>query len=270
MPNPRFVARVKTENLRAEIWINRIPLAMLLPGDADGGVGLPLNEFIVSGTNRIGVVFHAGPVASRASEPWRDRSEAAEYHGAASLTLRLAQYADDQPVHRDDPPAILTIDWQGTAEPIPLLIEREFGVASSLGRWRWQDAEPNSTLADPLRSQAFEYLSRLHSLLAAGQFAAFIDESALKIEEYSRAYGIPQESTRRSMLRALSLRSRELQLLPFDPPIIDMRLVAEGRMIECLRTNRHHALEFVGQSDGSTFFLPAMIGVTRQGWRLLR
>ena len=270
MANPRFIARVETKNLRAEIWINRIPVAMLLPGEADGPAGLPLNEFIVSGRNQIGVVLHAGPIASRSTEPWPDSKQAAAYSGAASLTLQLAQYADDQPVHRDGPPAILSIEWQGLAEPIPRRMEREFQVASAFGRWGWQDAEQLPSLDDALRIRSLDYISRLHGLLAAGQFATFVEESALKIEEYARAYGILAEPVRRSMLQALSSQAAALHLRPLDPQAIDLRLVAGGRMIECLRTDRHHALEFAGEGEGPTFFLPTMIGVTTLGWRMLR
>jgi hypothetical protein len=261
---------VQTKNLRAEIWINRVPAVMLLPGEADGPVGVPLNEFIVSGENRIGVVLHAGPLASRSAEPWPESDQAAAYSGPASLTLRLAQYADDQPVHRDGPPAILTIEWEGTAEPVPLRIERDFAAASDFGRWAWQDAEPFPSLDDAVRGPALEYLGRMHALLAAGQFGRFVEESALKVEEYARAYGIAAAPVRGSMLRALNSQTPQLRLRPLDPQAIDLRLVAGGRMIECLRTDRHHALEFAGEGDGPTFFLPTMIGVTAAGWAMLR
>ena len=94
------------------LWINGIPVALLLPGEADGMVGVPLNEYIVSGTNRIGVVLHAGPLASRSADPWPSHAMAAVYSGPAALKLSLAQYAADQPVHRDGPPATSTWSWR--------------------------------------------------------------------------------------------------------------------------------------------------------------
>jgi hypothetical protein len=243
---------------------------MLLPGEADAPVGVPLNEFIVSGGNRLGVVLHSGPLASRSTDPWPDAKEASDYAGPAKLTLRLAQYADNQPVHKDGPPAIHTIEWDGAAAPTPVGIEREFPVSTPLGGWAWEGAQRFESLTDGVRSAAMEYLAGLHAMLAAGRFDEFVEASAIKIEEYARAYGIAAGPVRATMRQALASETAGLKLRPLDPSEIDLRLVAGGRMIQCLRTDRHDALEYAGAPGGPTFFLPAMIGATASGWRLLR
>jgi hypothetical protein len=270
MPNARFIARTKTRNLRAELWLNDIPVAMLLPGEADGRVGIPLNDNLLPGANRIGVMLHAGPLASRSSENWAANPQSDAYSGAATLELFLAEYQVDQPVHVDGPAPIDNIDWQGAAEPVPALLERDFKVAAGFGRWAWQDAQVITAVEGEVRAGALNYLAHLHGMLAAGDFAAFVTESRTKLDEYARAYGIAAEPVHESMLEGLSSEAVKLSLFPLNPSDIDLRLVAGGRMIECLRKDRTHALEFRSATDGPVIFLPAMIGIAGGVWRMLR
>jgi|SRR5271157_3237748 len=142
--------------------------------------------------------------------------------------------------------------------------------ASPLGGWAWQGAQPLALLEGDVRSAAMEYLGSLHGMAASGQFDGFVEASAIKIEEYARAYGIAAAPFRDSIRRALTSETAGLRLRPLVPHGIDLRLVGGGRMVRCLRTDRHHALEYAGEPGGPTFFLPAMIGATASGWRLLR
>jgi hypothetical protein len=270
MPNPRFMARFEAKNLRLEIWINSIPAAFLAPGESAGVVSLPLNEFITPGKNRLGAMLHAGPLATRSAEPWANDPAAASYTGPASLRLRLGVYASGESVQGADPePVLAAIDWEGAAEATPILMGREFEGVDAMGRWAWQDATPLDLSQAPVRAAAWEYLRRLHGMLAAGRFEEFLEESSIKIEEYARACGMAEGPVRRNMLQALQTETPRMQLRPLELDDTDLRLVASRRMIQCLRTDRHHALEFAG-SGKETFFLPAMIGLTASGWRLLR
>jgi len=87
-----------------EIWINNIPAVLLLPSEKETTVSVPLNENVIPGTNKIGVMLHAAPLASKSQDPWPDDPTAGQYSGPTSLELQIAQYADDQPVHKDGPP----------------------------------------------------------------------------------------------------------------------------------------------------------------------
>ena len=270
MATPRFIARAEAKNLRLEIWINSIPAALIAPGESVGIVSVPLNEFITPGKNRLGAMLHAGPLATRSAEPWSNDPAAATYAGLASLRLRLGVYASGESVLRADPePALVAIDWEGAAEAVPLPIGREFEGVDAMGRWAWQDATQLDLSQGPVREAAWAYLKRLHEMLAGGRFEEYLEESSIKIEEYARAYGIASGPVQRNMLQALQSETSRMQLRPLALDDTDLRLVASRRMIQCLRTNRHHALEFAG-SGKETFFLPAMIGLTSSGWRLLR
>jgi len=252
-----------------EIWINDIPAVLLLPSEKETTVSVPLNENVIPGTNKIGVMLHAAPLASKSQDPWPDDPTAGQYSGPTSLELQIAQYADDQPVHKDGPPPLATIEWQGPAQPVPSLQERNFPGVNELGRWAWQDAEVFPAIDNDLRLTALDYLHHLHGLLATAQFENFVAESELKIKEYAHAYGIAVEPAREGMLSALSSQAATMKLRPWALDEFDLRLVADGRLIECLRIDRHHALEFIG-TDGPSFFLPTKIGIAKGKWQILR
>lgn len=273
MPNPRLIVRAQTQNLRAEIWLNGVPVVMLLPGEADKPVSVPVNEFAVVGGNVVGVVLHAAPRASAAGEPWGSEEQAASYTGPASLSLRVAQYSPSESVAAANPAPLAVLDWQGMAVPVPAMMERKFNVELAYGPWAWQSAQRYEVFDRVLRSRAYDYLAYLHGLLAAGRVAEFVETNRLRLEEITaRAYGVSPRPLRRTLTQAIEQHasSEEWSLLPLDPREIDLRLVAGGRMIECLRTNRHNALEYVRKDSPETFFLPAMIGVLGNSWQILR
>jgi hypothetical protein len=273
MPNPRLIIRVQTKNLRAEIWLNGVPVVMLLPGEADTPVGVPVNEFAVAGGNVLGVLLHAAPRAGAAAEPWASDEEAASYTGPASLSVRVAQYGPSESVAAANPAPLTTLDWEGMAAPLPAMMERRFNVELAYGPWAWQSAQRYEAFDRVLRSRAYDYLAYLHGLLAAGRVAEFVEANRLRLEEITaRAYGVSPQPMRRTLTRAIEQHAsnEEWSLLPVHPRDIDLRLVAGDRMIECLRTDRHHALEYVRKESPETFFLPAMIGVLGDSWQILR
>ena len=123
-----------------------------------------------------------------------------------------------------------------------------------------------------MRGEVRDYLEYLHRLLTAREFEAFVAESAPKLEELTElAYGVPAESMRRGMLQALEDHSVEpYRLQPLDWSEVDLRLVAGGRMIDCLRKNRRNVLEYVEPKDQDVFFLPTMVGKIGAQWKILR
>jgi len=273
MPNPRLIVRVQTNNLRAEVWLNGAPVAMLFPGEADTPVGVPVNEFAVLGGNVLGILLHAAPRPSAAGEPWASDDEAGSYTGPASLSVRVAHYSPSESVAASNPAPLATLEWQGLAAPLPVMLERRFNVDFAYGPWAWQSAQRYESFDRVLRARAFDYLAYLHGLLAAGRIAEFVEINKLRLEEITRlAYGVSPQPLRRTLTQAIERHAanEEWSLLPLEAREIDLRLVAGGRMIECLRTNRHHALEYARKESPETFFLPAMIGVLGDSWQILR
>jgi hypothetical protein len=271
MPNSRFIICFKFSNVRAEVWVNGIPVGMVLP-DISSPMAIPVNDVLVRGRNTMGIVLHAGPVPSRAREPWLADTSTAAYAGPAALSMNIAQYDSNQAPFSVTPPPIAVIEWQGTAVPQPSYIEREFYLSAGLGPWAWEAATRFSALDGVLRAHVLDYIAYLHGLLATGQFDSFIAQSSAKLGELSAgAYGISAARMRRTMVEALQSHSQPPYALdPLNLDTVDLRLVADGRMIECLRPDRRYILQFRTPDDGDVFFLPTMIGQAGGYWSILR
>jgi hypothetical protein len=270
MPYPRIVARVKTKNLRAEVWANGVPVVMLMPGDADVPIALPLNEMLSTGRNTLSVTLHSAPLPSRYAAPWMDDPAAASYRGAASLELRLAEYSPDETLEAE-PPAIASLDWQGMAEARPVELTKDLDITAPLGPWAWQRATKFAELNDAVRAPAIAYLTSIQAALAAGRFDEFEAQAGIKLDEMSEAYGISSGPVRASLRQVLEDHSVEpWKLLPLEPSGIDLRLVAGGRMLDCQRLDRRHVFLFRNSDTGNTFFLPFMIGLLNGTWKALR
>lgn len=271
MPHPRFVLSFKFSNVRAEAWVNDVPVGMLQPG-YNSPASIPVNEFIVQGRNTVSIVLHAGPVPSQADQPWPNDPAAVSYHGAAKLSMTLALYQPEQNPLSDTPPPAASIEWEGVAAPLPERIDREFSISVAFGTWTWERATRFSAIDASLRYQAMDYLKFLHGLIATQQFDRFLDQSSLKLEEASdRAYAISSEQMKRSTLQMLQSHSQPPWVLdPLDPDTVDLRLVGSGRMIQCLRRDRSQVVQFRKPESRATFFLPLMIGRLGNAWVLLR
>ena len=272
MAKSRFIIRVQATNLRAEVWVNNMPVCMLLPGQALSPVALPVNQFLIAGRNTVGVVLHAGAVPSKASEEWSKGDGASAYSGPASLRLTLAEYDDEQTDSAYVPAFLTTLDWEGEACPRPAYVEREFSLSKSVGPWSWETARTFRVLDPTLREQVLDYVKSLHNLLAVADFNGFVSESAIKLNELTaQAYGVSAEYMRNNMLQALKVHSEPpYGLRALNLQEIDLRLVAGGRLIECLRKDRGYVLEYKQPQKPDTFFLPLMVGQFDNRWRILR
>jgi hypothetical protein len=272
MLKPRFVIRVQTVNLRVEVWMNDIPVGFLSRNAGKAPVAIPVNQFLINGRNLIRVVLHAGPVPSRAGEPWSNDKEAIGYVGPASLSLNFTKETTEQASPSQNASPLVAVDWQGTADPRPSRLEREITLDDVVGPWAWETAVRFPLIDSELRAQVHEYLKLLYGLLTARQFDAFLSESATKLEELTvRAYGASAESLGRGMLQAFQVHSvAPYHLLPLELSEVDMRPVAGGRLIDCLRKNRRHVFEYVDPEEEDSFFLPTMIGKVGSQWRILR
>jgi hypothetical protein len=243
----------------------------ITPKDASPVV-FPVNQFIVEGRNRIGVVLHNGPVPSGLGAPWPDSPLANQYTGQAKLTLKFSKYKPEEIPFHDSPPVLLNIDWAGLAVPVPSVLEREVELPSAFGRWAWESATTFTSISGSLRGSVLEYLTFLHDLLATGQFERFIAESEIKLKELTvRAYGIEAGPFRDEMLAGLSSHlGPPYELAPLVPEEIDLRLVAGGRLIECLKRDYGYVLESNHPETKDTFFLPIMVGQREGRWNILR
>jgi len=271
MALPRYIVRADFSNVRAEVLVNDIPVAMLGPGDSSPFV-VPVNQFVVKGRNSLGVILHAGPDIGTADQPWPNGVGAPGYTGPATATIRIGYYAENETALGTDKPALVSLHWEGMATPRPQRLERAFDAAIEAAPFAWQSATPIAVVDAATRVQALDYLGRLHALLAHAQFDEFIGEQSVKLEEIAKvAYGVPADYMRAPMLQALRAHSAPPYALePFNRDDIDLRLIANGRMIECLKRGRRPLFEFRRPGSDETLSLPVMLGRIDGRWQVLR
>jgi hypothetical protein len=88
----------------------------------------------------------------------------------------------------------------------------------------------------------------------------------------ARAYGI-SEKDREAMLRQLLARQRDKPEWMFETPEdedFDFRLVADGRMIECLGPDWEPIIRQVPGSDDGRFMYPMFLGRKNGKWVIMR
>jgi len=272
MSKPRFLIRAQSNNHQVEVWINNIPVLFLRQGESPAPVIIPVNQFLIAGSNKIGVMLHAGVMPSQADKPWPIDKEAARYTGQSSVLVTIAKYGPGETGTADTPPPLASLRWEGVASPRPNYLEQQFTHVGASHVWAWESATQFRTLDGDLRAQVLDYIRRLHGLLQTQNFDGFLTESSLKLEEMTEhAYGVPAAPMRQNMLEALQAHSAQpFRLQALDEASIDMRLIASGRMLECIRKDRTHVLQFVNSETQDTFFLPLMIGLAGNRFRLLR
>jgi hypothetical protein len=267
--NARYIITVESDNLYAEIWVNNVPIGTIAPTENSPFV-FPVSEYMVIGSNKIGVMLHAGRVPSRSADPWSTDRRAQAYHGPAKMSLKFAKYAPEEVPFREEPPVLISIDWQGEAVPVPSYQERTVTVKDTFDPLPWAGAQTFTSLDTTLRNSVLDYLSYLHHLLEQHQFDTYIDIGRYSLSFLTKTYGMPLEAMlqqMRSMLQEAA--GPTFHLAPLDQQTIDLRLVADGRMIDVNRIDRGYVLTFKKENSDVQTFLPVRIGQLNGKWMML-
>ena len=263
----RYLARIKADNTRVEVRVNDIPVGTFHPGEARDTAEVPVNEFLVSGANRLSVIFHANRRPTQVLQPWNPLDDAATKLGQpASLEVQVV---------REDPgrasgATVQSVSWSGPAAPLPVRGERDFQVHTAPPAWVWTRAQ---RLQGDAAGGAFRVLAELHRMLAAGETARLLAVMAVKLREITTgAYGVPEANLRNGLLQALGTCAGDPAwiLQPCAAGDVDLRLVGGDRLVECMRPDGLHALTYIHRETHETFFLPAMLGIADGAWQVLR
>lgn len=269
MSRQRYLLTVQATNTRVELRVNDIPVGMFAPGEAKAGAEVPINEFLLTGLNTLTAIVHANPVPSQLLQAWAPQDEPRVTLGqTASLSVRLTLDRDGQTVPQL--PAV-GLTWSGVATATPALVDASFTTLEAQPDWAWTRA---STLAAPdALVQAQQGLAKLQALMARKDLATVEALLATKIDEITRlAYGVPSGPLRAGLVRALAncLSDPQWSMLPISSADIDLRLVGNKRMVECMRPDGRHAITYVRAGTSQTFFVPIMWGRLDGSWQILR
>ena len=217
--------------VQAELYLNGFPIlyaSYTRPITAES-----VHPFLIDGLNTFELVIEPGQTPSVAREP-RDVSVDKEGYARAWL----GGYAENAPVFPGQGRRVADIVFHRDAEPSDLKFPASFHASFDLGNWRgplaWQDA-PALRLDDEMRDAAFATLHRLVQIHRDGDVEALCDIFAPHIRDFVRIFGWTEADLRKRFQEMLvGYVDDPDAILPWNESDTDFRLVAHGRLIECI------------------------------------
>jgi hypothetical protein len=244
----------------AEIVVNDIPMAQIGIGMARS-IARPVNEFLVSGANELRLTVNPGSTPSAARTPGPEPRRAP---GATAIAT-LARYAEGAVSGDGSGEVLATVSWTGRADGEPEAFPQDavawLDLPEGVGPWRFTSAEPLE-LDEATVAAVADVIELLRGGLAAGDPQPYFELGARSLQETARAYGQSADLGVET-LRAVVAESRNAPHWQF-PPVPrdrwDLRLVAGGRMVECIATDWEPILRSVTDDDGNAFDIPLYLG----------
>ncbi len=270
MASDWIVVEAKVFGCVAELSVNEIPVGRVGHEQARAMV-VPVNQYLVKGANALGLIVNPGPTPAEATTPAKEPVRS----GGATATVSLVRYAAGAVTGDGSGDVLATIAWAGRAdnepEQFPQSVTAEAKVAMPLGPWNWQSAEVLE-LNDETTERVANLVEAIRSGLHAGDARPFFELGARSLQEIARAFGdSPDQGV--TILRAVVDHSRNAAHWKFPPiprDLWDLRLVAGGRMIECVGKDWDPLVRSITDEEANSFSMPMFVGRTAGRWAVLR
>jgi len=250
---------------RVELYVNGIPV-----GRAGGGmqpyVATPTPEFLLDGENKLEVILGAGstPATSRLGE-----KSCAKAESGMEVVARLVRFIDGEMTGPGKGETLAEIVWTGEKEDaFPMTLNTTADLGKQFGEWKWQTAE-KLTLDEATINSAIEFIQMIQDNYSKCNPEEIVKFAKFKHEEAVRSYPAYGDIDFNEMfIEQLKEMSQHPQWKPDDLPReeYDLRLVADGRMIETISKEWR---PIIRMSDGN-FGYPMMIGRIDGKWQILR
>ena len=111
-------------------------------------------------------------------------------------------------------------------------------------------------------ASALEFVAHVRDLVELGIAAPILVVSKQKFDEVARVYGIAADERAEMFDRLLNEESQKPHWI-FETPEeddVDLRLCADGRMIECIGKDWKSSIRAVPSPEEDRFMFPMMIG----------
>jgi hypothetical protein len=270
VPGDWIVVEAKVVGCAVECYLNDIPVCEVGRGQARS-IAMPVNQYAVRGANQFTLVARPGPspATARVKRPELERAN------GASAIATISRYRENTVSGDGTGQVLATLSWAGVAgnepEPFPAEVSATAEVAMGLGPWTWQNAEV-LTLDDETVGAVANLIELIRGGLAAGDTSAFLDLGTTALREIARAY---QDSPDQGVntLRAVVDDGRSAVHWKFPPVPRDLwylRLVAGGRMIECIAKDWEPIVRSITDGEDNSFSMPLMVGRSGGRWMVLR
>jgi hypothetical protein len=225
-----FCAQLEVHACRAELQLNGFPLDRLGP-DAPLANTIPAQQYLVPGTNELEVLVEPGARPSRARTETRTLARPGAY-----AKVRLVRFPDGASPEPENGEILLELAWRDETGKPALFPQSRAGtveMGAAAGRWAWQDA-PELVLDEALADEAHAVLEAIADCFRTGSAEAYEELRAQQSADAVRAY--PALLGRPNPLAAhlAYYRRSPRPVAPLVRARHDFRLVAKGRVVECV------------------------------------
>lgn len=254
-----FCVEADVDGCVAEVYLNDIPLGRLHPEPGNPLLGLTVNQLIRHGANTLEIVLDPGDHPSAARTP-RDTRDLA----GVSFFLRASRVREGGVIGESAPEETLVelnFTGEGMVVPVPTAVARTFTVDSPFPQWAWERADV-LTPGPALTADVLAFLADYRAALAHRDIARENHLSALVHGEICIAYGRspgPWVAALNGVIED-EWRRADWGVEPIDADQLDLRLCADGRMVQCIRRDWDDAIRSTADAEGGNMTVPLFVG----------
>jgi len=332
-----IVVEAEVHNCAVELYINDIPAGLCGIGISQKAT-IPINEYLIDGTNTLSVLINPGDTpdtvllpsheskaaygaqppdsplmdiyleketeekkdesgessdanvsGSPAPQPGRRKWTMADVNydveGLAALpnsrlSAKVCQYPVGVPVGESKGEVLMSLSWntedvfeelRKEEKPFPRWTKIERDLGPMFGPMHWQKAS-SLKLDEKTIEQVKELMLQIQEWIEEGEADPIIAMSVERFKEVAAAYALPAEERKNMfhrLLREESVKDYWIFETPEDEDF-SFRLVAGGKMIECLGKDWQPIIRGVPDPEEGRFMYPMMIGKLKGDWLIMR
>ena len=246
-----YYLRLNAAGCVAEAWLNGVAVSRVDPVNCllDGR---PVHDYLLPSKNVVTLVVSPGAQAALPFAPGDS------YTAVPGMYATLDLLAGPRGVLPDDPAVrkLASLAWRpepGSSVVPPVIRNAEAELPVWFPRWSWLDASPVVPSAD-LNKMVYVFVRRLAEGFRAGDPSIYMQYAGTRFREVAQAFGMTEDEIRTNFLRQwqrLSVRTGFQFALP-DPAQLAVRVMAGGKMLDCIDTSFQPILRSEKLEDGST------------------
>jgi len=269
-----YVLECTARNCRAEFHLNDFPLATR-GGDWGHFHGETVNEYVINGLNTISAVIEPGPSPGNALTGENKKRQRRVPAGDAEVSARLGAYPKGAVIGGPDCKELAAIQWKAEGDrPLffPIVRSAAVDIAPPFGTWPWQ-AFPKIILNDDLKKEIAAFIKELHTAFSGAMPEPFIEASAHRFQDFEVSNHLDAGKRQGQVSKILKEIMDDISwgMEPLDNIEPDLRLCAEGRMVELIATDWQAVLRSKpDEESGAVYYFKMMISKVGGEWQIIR
>ncbi|MFO0553113.1 MAG: hypothetical protein U0271_32295 [Polyangiaceae bacterium] len=238
-----FVVQLYFARVSGEVLINGVPVWSVPKDLGATDQTLPINGYLVSGTNTVELVVDIDAPPSKVREKRQNRPDP-----EASAAVRIVRFPGGGRIMPtpDAGTVVVAGEWlsdRDKGEESPRSLSWTFEVLGGGGPWSFQSA-PKLVIDEATIEETRVLLEEVRSALRAGDVAALMALGAIRFREVGEAFGATDDSADIARLtRWVELYKNEPdRVLPIDPRQFDLRLCADDKLLLAVNSDWSHCV----------------------------